>query len=261
MKKAILLVAVGTSKPQARAAFNNIDRLTRGRFPQTELRWAFTSTMVRRRLSKQGEASDSPLIALAKLREEDFTHVAVQSLHIAPGAESHDLAATASSFRYGPNAFEKITLGKPLVARRSDLDSVVKALLAALPAREPADAVVMMGHGNSTGRGDMLFLAADAAFRSAEPAAILGTIEGQPTLTDVTNRLQQLQAKRALLVPFMTVAGNHARKNLAGSGDDSWKSVISALGIKCVPILKGMGEYDAVASVWVNHLQLAFEAT
>ncbi len=260
MKQAILLVAFGTSKPEARVAFENIDRLARSRFPQKEIRWAYTSSMIRRKLAKQGEFLDSPLVALAKLQEEKYTHVAVQSLHIAAGAEYHDLAKTVASFRTGPNAFQDIALGKPLIVRRSDLDSVVKALLDSLPARDPGDAVVMMGHGNSTGRNDMLFLAADAAFREADPAAMLATVEGQPNLTDVTDRLEQVKAKRALLVPFMSVAGDHARNDLAGPEEDSWRSVISALGIECIPVLKGMGEYDVVVTVWLDHLQSALDS-
>lgn len=41
----ILLVAFGTSVPQARAAYANVERLIRRAFPDIPLRWAYTSSM------------------------------------------------------------------------------------------------------------------------------------------------------------------------------------------------------------------------
>jgi sirohydrochlorin cobaltochelatase len=260
MKQGILLVTFGTSMPEAKAAFENIDRMARTRFPGQEIRWAYTSSIIRRKLARQGESIDSPLIALARMREAGFTHVAVQSLHVAAGAEYHDLAQTVAKFRTGPNAFERITLGKPLLVRRADLETVVDAQLAALPERRGDDAVVLMGHGNAHGRGDMTFLAAAAAFQAAEPHAFLGTVEGQPTLDDVLVQLKAAKPKRAWLVPFMSVAGDHARNDLAGDEPDSWKSVIAGLGIECMPVLKGMGEYDGIVVIWMNHLADAWAA-
>ncbi len=259
MKKAILLVTFGTSSPEAKVAFENIDRIARERFPDIPIRWAYTSSFIRRKLASQGETIESPLMALARLREDGFTHVAVQSLHIAAGSEYHDLSKTVSSFRKGPNAFDMITLGKPLLVRRADLETVVSATLAALPERKEGDAVVLMGHGNRHGRCDMTFLAAAAAFEKACPSAVFGTVEGQPSLDDVLSSLKQNKPKRAFLVPFMSVAGDHARNDLAGDDEDSWKSAITPLGVECIPVLKGLAEYDDVVAVWMNHLEEALK--
>jgi len=55
----------------------------------------------------------------------------------------------------------------------------------------------------------------------------------------------------------MTVAGEHARNDLAGDGASSWKSVLAAAGIDCTPNLRGLAEVDDVAAVWVDHLKEA----
>jgi sirohydrochlorin cobaltochelatase len=259
MKQGILLVTFGTSVPRARVAFENIDRLVAQRFPTIERRWAYTASFIRRKLARQGEPIDSPLMALAKMREAGFTHVAVQSLHMATGAEYHDLAKTVAAFRSGPNAFEAITLGKPLLVRRIDLERVVEAVLKALPERGPNDAVVLMGHGNASGRGDMTFLAAESMFQKADPLAFLGTVEGQPSLDDVVAKIKAHGSKRALLVPLMSVAGDHACNDLAGDDEESWKSVITKLGVECIPVLKGVAEYDGVVHVWLDHLEDALK--
>ena len=259
MKTAILLVSFGTSSPAARDTFTNITRLTRKRFPDTEIRWAYTSTIIRRKLARQGETIESPVAAMARLHEDGYTHVAVQSLHVAAGAEYHDLAKQVSLFRTAPSAFTKIALGRPLILRHDDLTRTVDALLADLPPREAGDALVLMGHGHDSGRGDMLYLAAAAAFQHADTGAFLGTIDGVPTLDDVVAQLQRHAPARAYLIPFMSVAGAHAQQDLAGNAATSWKSVISALGIECVPVLKGMAEIDDIVAVWIDHLATAVQ--
>ena len=42
---------------------------------------------------------------------------------------------------------------------------------------------------------------------------------------------------------------DHARNDLAGAGAESWKSQLEAAGIGCIPELRGLGEYPAVASL------------
>jgi len=53
----------------------------------------------------------------------------------------------------------------------------------------------------------------------------------------------------------MSVAGDHARNDMAGDEDDSWKSILTKEGIACVPVLKGSAENDAIVAVWVDHLK------
>ena len=54
-KKAILLVSFGTSDPEARKVFDRIDEQTRKSFSGVEVRWAFTSKMIRAKLAKEGK--------------------------------------------------------------------------------------------------------------------------------------------------------------------------------------------------------------
>jgi hypothetical protein len=45
-------------------------------------------------------------------------------------------------------------------------------------------------------------------------------------------------------MPFMSGAGDHAKNDMAGDEDDSWKSILTEAGIDCVPLLKGTAEFD-----------------
>lgn len=115
-KKGILLVAFGSSYPQARASFANIEVKVTKAFPGVPLRWAYTSKIIRHKLAKEGQELDSVAMALARMMDEDFTHVAVQSLHTIGGAEFHDLLSIVNGFESMAGGFEKILLGFPLLA-------------------------------------------------------------------------------------------------------------------------------------------------
>ncbi len=56
----------------------------------------------------------------------------------------------------------------------------------------------------------------------------------------------------------MAVAGDHARNDMAGSGPDSWKSILTEKGLTCEAVLSGMAEYPEVVEVWLRHLREAF---
>lgn len=54
----------------------------------------------------------------------------------------------------------------------------------------------------------------------------IGTVKGYPEIDEVIARLRKAETKKAYLMPFMLVAGNHALKDIVGDEEDSWKSVL-----------------------------------
>jgi sirohydrochlorin cobaltochelatase len=63
------------------------------------------------------------------------------------------------------------------------------------------------------------------------------------------------KVKKAYLVPFMTVAGDHAMNDMAGDESDSWKSQLTKAGIDSVPVMKGLAEFDAVVDMWIAQMK------
>lgn len=146
-KSRYLAVAFGSSKASAQVSFNNIDHLVKKAYPDIPVRWAYTSHIIRAKLAKQGKHLDSPEVALAKMMDERFTHVAVQSLHTIGGAEYHDLRRTVGAFKM-TGGFQRLILGYPLLATQEDMTKVTAAILNTIPAeRKKDEAVVFMGHG------------------------------------------------------------------------------------------------------------------
>ena len=72
-KTALLITHYGSSDPDTRAlTLDVITREAKETFPQFEVREAYISPIVRRRLEKQGVHKDSPVDALLKLRSEGY---------------------------------------------------------------------------------------------------------------------------------------------------------------------------------------------
>jgi sirohydrochlorin cobaltochelatase len=258
VKKAILMVAFGTSVPEAQKVFERIDAQAKESFPGLEIRWAYSSSMIRAKLAKQGKLLDSPEVALAKLMDEHYTHVAILSLHTIPGAEFHELLQNAHLFGQMAGGFDKVLIARPLLSSHEDMVKVAKALLKNLPPdRKAQDAVLLMGHGSEHHPADAIYLAMNQVFQELDANVYVATVEGHPALDEVLPKLSERKLKKIYLMPLMAVAGDHARNDMAGNEPDSWKSVLTKNGFTCEVVLKGTAEFPEIVSVWLDHLRAA----
>jgi len=271
---AILLVVFGTSYPEAQAAYENIERVYREEFPQAEVRIAFTSDYIRRKLLDRDNVTiDNPLTALAHLNDEGYTDVVVQSLHVIPGEEFHDLANIVESVRgiEGKFGFRNLVLGEPLIMNFVDYRNVSRALASQFeqnttgtertPHSSPRDAgqmaVIYMGHGTEHSANSAYSQMANILAEDHENV-FLGTVEGYPGYDEVLARLNESGVKKARLIPFMVVAGDHALNDLTGNESESWKSMLEKEGFEIDYNLLGMGENDGIVEIFVGHTKEAF---
>ena len=256
-KKGILLVSFGTSVPEAQKVYDNIDAAAKERFKGLEVRWAYTAKMIRRKLAKEGKITLSPSQALAQMAEDGFTHVAIQSLHIIPGQEFHNMRDTVMRFQGMPKGIQKIAVGWPLLATSEDMHRAAEAVLKNIPQeRKKDEAVVLMGHGTHH-PGNVYYPAMSYLFRKMDPKVMVGTVEGFPEIGDVQKDLAAAKIKKVWLMPFMSVAGDHAQNDMAGGEDDSWKSILTKAGFECRTVLKGLAAYPQVVEIWLDHLDTA----
>ncbi len=271
---AILLVVFGTSYPEAQAAYENIERVYREEFPQAEVRIAFTSDFIRRKLLDRDNVTiDNPLTALAHLNDEGYTDVVVQSLHVIPGEEFHDLANILESVRgiEGKFGFRNLVLGEPLLMNLEDYRNVSRALASQFeqnttgtertPHSSPRDAgqmaVIFMGHGTEHSANSAYSQMANILAEDHENV-FLGTVEGYPGYDEVLASLNESGVKKARLIPLMVVAGDHALNDLTGNESESWKSMLEKEGFEIDYNLLGMGENDGIVEIFVGHTKEAF---
>ncbi len=258
-KKGILLVVFGTTVPEARKAFDQIEAQVKEAFPGVETRWAYTSKVIRAKMRKQGKSLDSPEVALARMDDDGFTHVLAASFHTIAGEEFHDLQKNAHMFAQMRGGIRNVLVSRPLLSSRSDVERVIKALVNEVPkSRKPEEAVMLMGHGSKHHPADQAYAAMNYWFGRVDPNVYVGTVEGRPALEDFIPELKKKGVKKAYLLPFMSVAGDHARNDMCGDEADSWKSILKKAGIDSQCILKGTAEMSDIVSIWIDHMKSAF---
>ena len=262
-KQGILLVAFGTSEPDARAAIDGIVVSVRNAFPDAEVRLSYTSNIIRRKILKEeGLVVDTPPIALAKMQDEGFTSVVVQSLHIISGEEFHQLAGIVRAFSSirGKYGFESLSLGRPLLDSMEDYRKTVD-MLKAKYASFAADGgvVTFMGHGTHHA-ANAAYSKMQLIFDEEGLPFVMGLVEAFPDIESVKRRLKELKPSRVTLVPFMVVAGDHAKNDMADTEDpESWVSVLASEGYAVEPLLKGLGDGEGLAELFIGHIREALE--
>jgi len=194
-KVGILLVAFGSSEPSAQVSFENIDKKVKAAYSGIPIHWAYTSHIIRKKLAKQGKHLDSPEVALAKMQDEGFTHVAVQSLHTIGGAEYHDLRRTVGAFK-SMGGFQRVILGYPLLSTQKDMQRAVNAILEIIPKkRKKTEGVVLMGHGTHH-PSNAFYAALMFQLQLKDPNIFIGTVEGYPEIDLIKGLLLQKKIKK-----------------------------------------------------------------
>ena len=260
-KKALLLVAFGTTVPEARRAYDHVETMTRTAWPSHEIRWAYTSGSVRRKLAAIGKKIDSPELAMARLMDEGYKDASIFSLHVVPGKEFHDLHTNVRLFASMKGGFHHLALARPLLSSHDDLLRAAKAVLTRFSDRSPDEAVLFMGHGNRRHSSDAIYSALNFVLETMDRNAFLAAVEGHPSLEEILPKLKAGGVRKILLIPFMAVAGIHAVQDMVGDGVMSWKSVLMLEGFECEAVMNGLAEYPEIVEIWLDHLREAMKAS
>lgn len=256
MKTAILLAAFGSRHERAIASLNHITEEVRKKYPDTPVCVAYTSKIIRSHMKKAGEEVDSVPTALDKLLAEGFTHVVIQSLHLVPGMEFHDLLGIANDYMLEDNGFNRVEIGFPLVAGEAGLEHVAETILSiAKEGKGDNDAVLFMGHGTRHD-GAVYYAELHKAFQKRDKTVHMGVMEHieEAGIDVILARFKEDGVKKAYLLPFLFGAGWHVARDMVGDRESSWKSRLEKEGIECEAVLKGAGEYERLVNIWLKHL-------
>lgn len=262
-KKGILIASFGTSVPEAKKAIDNLVDSTKSAFPGMEVRVAYTSNIIRRKIAREQNVNiPTPAEALAAMNDEGFTHVYVMPMHIIPGEEYDDIASLVNGFAQvrGKYGFKELRIGSPYLSTVKDCD-VMAQILAKRFAKElekPGTAIVLMGHGTPEHIANAMYSQLQLSLDAVAPGRFfLGTVEAAPTIDNVTASLKKARPKSLVLSPLMIVAGDHANNDLADPDDeDSWISRLKAEGFKNISTyLVGLGEDKNMADVFVGKIK------
>lgn len=284
-KSGIVLAMFGTTVEPALEGLLNIKVKMEKAYPNTPVRFAFTSNIIRKIWQKR--AADpayvkahpeipaeilnvqGPLATIANFQDDGYDSLVVQPTHIAPAEEFLDLTsyvealASIDTIKAKFKPFNKLVIGRPMLGKfgteypyGEDIKTAVKAMKEDVERAKKAGAVlVYMGHGNDHFPSGGSYMQFEHEMNTAYPdtMTIVGTVEGYPPFDRVLSQLKHVNAKIVYIRAFMIVAGDHATNDMAGPDEDSWKSMLEKEGFTVMPYLHGMGENDKVADIYVQH--------
>jgi len=249
-KPTIILAAFGTSVAEAQAALESIDTAVAKACPGYDVRWAFTSSIILKKLRKQGQttlfARNVPLMNLeevyADLQAKGVHDVVVQSLHVVPGQEYNEVKSINTGSL-------KAKYGLPLLTDDMSMTGLLEALSDQFKGGECA--TVICGHGNDHHpefNGQLVRV--DELARALGKNVVLATVEGKPGTEKAFADVKASGAKSVHFVPMMVVAGDHIMNDVMGDEDDSWKKT---LGLPATAA-SGLGSNPKVTKLFVQRL-------
>lgn len=249
MKQAVVVVSFGTSFPEAMPAIESIEQAVEKSCGQRIFR-AFTSQFIRKKLKERdGLTIPDPYSLFGQLIEQGYTDILCLPTHIIPGIEYDRLCANAVQF-------PQVRVARPLLWCEADYNVCVHAVMNSIPPRRNDEALVLMGHGTEH-FANAAYCQLEHKFRTEGFSHVyVGTVDGYPSLSDIIPQLQANGIRKIILMPFMIVAGDHARNDLSGDDPASWKSQLEALGFETQTICKGLGEIPEIAERFAQHLSL-----
>ena len=262
-KSAILVVSFGTSMPEARKAIDSLVNAARETFPESEIRLAFTSNIIRRKIARDfGEIIPNPVQALAQLNDEGFKEIYVMPTHMIPGEEYDEIAGVVGAFSVfdGKYGFDDIHMGKPFLNSVDDCEGIADVLIERFKTQlqDKETAIILMGHGTPEHFANAMYSQLQLALDTkAYGRFFIGTVEAAPKIADVVRRLKRHpEVKKLVLSPLMIVAGDHAHNDLAGEDDeDSWLNVLRAEGYTNISTyLVGLGEDENIKRKFVSEI-------
>ena len=256
----LLVVSFGTS-------YNDSRRLTIGAIegaianacPDYSVRRGFTSQIIIDHVKRRDNVSiDNVTEALDRAVANGVKTLVVQPTHLMNGLEYNDLVDEIAQYS---DAFEPVSIGEPLLSSDEDFQAVAQAIVDATKEYDDGKtAICFMGHGTEAESNQIYAKMQSVLTDMGCTNYFVGTVEATPSLDDVLKLVQEGDYERVVLEPLMVVAGDHANNDMAGDDADSWKSTFEAAGYEVVPVVRGLGELEAIQKIYVQHAQAAIDA-
>ena len=268
---AILLVSFGSADDLIREkTFDKLATEIKENFPAYEMRQAFTSNFMIKKLSRRGIFIPTPAEEIYKLRAEGFKKIFILPTHLTPGEEFDNkikpcvsincergeelkiLSANrdSCSVAFKATAASDVEIISPLMSE--PLDGKILATILDCFKCDADEDLVLIGHG-SPHRHNPVY---ENLQRLAGDKVHVGVIEENdtPNFDDVVKRLKNSRSEKILLAPLLFNGGVHVTEDIAGE-KNSWQSKLSALGYKVRAIREGLGSYKNFRELYVKKLE------
>ena len=276
----LLVVSFGTSFNDSRVAdIKGIEDALQEANPDWSVRRAFTAQIIINHIqARDGEKIDNMDQALDRAVANGVKNLVVQPTHLMHGAEYDEMCEAIEAYR---DKFESVAIAEPMLGEvgsdatviNTDKEAVAKAITAAAvadagfesldAAKDAGTAFVFMGHGTAHVAKVTYSQMSTQMQTLGYENVFIGTVEGEPEETACEAVIEAVKAAgytNVVLRPLMVVAGDHANNDMAGSEDDSWKTMFEAAGFTVDCQIAGLGEIADVQALYVAHTKAAIDA-
>ena len=276
----LLVVSFGTSYNDSRVAdIKGIEDALQEANPDWSVRRAFTAQIIINHIqARDGEKIDNMDQALERAVANGVKNLVVQPTHLMHGAEYDEMCEAIEAYR---DKFESVSIAEPMLGEvgsdatviNADKEAVAKAITAAAvadagfesldAAKDAGTAFVFMGHGTAHVAKVTYSQMSTQMQTLGYENVFIGTVEGEPEETACEAVIEAVKAAgytNVVLRPLMVVAGDHANNDMAGSEDDSWKTMFEAAGFTVDCQIAGLGEIADVQALYIAHTKAAIDA-
>lgn len=251
MKTAVLLVSFGTSYPDARE--NSLEHIYRDFVDACKgipIYQAYTSGIIIKKLSGQQMKISTVDEAVTELLKTGIERLYVIPTHMIPGSEYHKMTKTLEVYR---TEFKELGIASAVLAEKEDcinLIPILKYMLKFYPEYE----YILMGHGTEADANIRYEQMNEAFWQAGLTNVRIASVEAKPDLEDAIHDLRQKQkVEKVILHPFMVVAGDHAKNDMAGE-ENSYATALQEAGFQVETVVKGLGEYPQFRKIYINKL-------
>ena len=276
----LLVVSFGTSYNDSRVAdIKGIEDALQAAYPDWSVRRAFTAQIIINHVqARDGEKIDNMDQALERAVANGVKNLVVQPTHLMHGAEYDEMCEAIEQYK---DKFESVSIAEPLLGEvgsdatviNADKEAVAKAITAAAvadsgfesldAAKDAGTAFVFMGHGTAHVAKVTYSQMQTQMQQLGYENVFIGTVEGEPEETACEAVIEAVKAAgytNVVLRPLMVVAGDHANNDMAGSEEDSWKTMFEAAGFTVDCQIHGLGGIADVQALYVAHTKAAIDS-
>ena len=264
-KDAILVTCFGTTfKDTREKTINATVADIQAAHPGVKVVTSFTSHIIIDRVAKaEGIKYPTPEQALAQLKQEGYSRIAMVSLDVIPGVEYNYCRAVFDNYK---DQFKKMTLSTSLMywqgqeEQADDVADFIKAISKQFKQPGKDEAVLLMAHGTPQPANAYYSVIQAKLDEMGYKNVYVYSVEGWPALETVIPKLKKDGIRSVTLMPIMMVAGDHANNDMAGDEEDSHKSILTKEGMTVKTYIHGIGENKDIRAMYVGKANEAWDA-
>lgn len=251
MKKAVIIVSFGTSHRDA--GKNSLDAIysdIKNVYDDIDVYQAYTSGMIMKKLLSEGIKIYSTDEACSEALKNGAEVLYIVPTHIIHGHEYDKITMICEKYR---DKFRELKIAPAVLENSEDCEKVVSVLNSIILFDKKYE-YILMGHGSDAG-ANIRYEQMNEAFKNAGFTNVnIALVEAKPDLEDAVNKMRKPdEIEKVILHPFMVVAGDHAKNDMAGD-KDSYVAKLKDLGYNTEAVIKGLGEYPEFRKIYIDNL-------